>query len=310
MEIVEYDDIDSVKAMYVPLLALDFPMTPERVAQIRQTDPRPFPFLGLYAVEDGQVLGQVGVFKLPMVSIAGREEVGGVWAVSTHPQHAGRGIAAFLLDQAHERMRQAGLRFSTLGTDRYRLAYKLYRRLGYHETSVFGTALARWDIAHRPTRLRAEPPGPGGHDWIESIYGDIAEGYLGFAWRHMPFAPLRRVKLSELWVLREHTRTVGYAIAQVQGALLDISNIALRQGIDIVEAVAALTAVLKSDYVQVKASRPVEMANLQRAGYHVAHPNWSSFMIKPLVAEVTFEYAVRLFGLGTDRFLISWLDTT
>jgi GNAT superfamily N-acetyltransferase len=310
MEIVEYDDVDPVKAMYAPMLALDFPMTPERVAQIRQTDPRPFPCLGLYAVEDDQVLGQVGVFKLPMVSNAGREDVGGVWAVSTHPQHAGRGIASLLLEEAHVRMRRAGLRFSTLGTDRYRLAYKLYARHGYQETDTWGTALARWDAAHRPTRLRAQPPDPGGHDWIESIYVDIAEGYLGFAWRHIPFAPLRRLKLSELWVLHENTRTVGYAIAQVQGALLNISNVTLRQGIDIVEAVAALTAVLKADYVQVKVSRPVEMANLQHAGYHVAHPNWSSFMIKPLVAEVTFEDAVRLFGLGTDRFLISWLDTT
>jgi GNAT superfamily N-acetyltransferase len=310
MKIVEYNDVDPVNAMLVPLLALDFPMTPERVAQIRQTDPRPFPYLGLYAVEDDQVLGQVGVFRLPMVSTAGREDVGGVWAVSTHPQHAGRGIASCLLEEAHVRMRQAGLRFSTLGTDRSRLAYKLYHRHGYYETNVFGTALARWDVAHRPTRLRAEPPDPGGHDWIESIFVEIAEGYLGFAWRHIPFAPLRRLKLSELWVLRENTRIVGYAIAQVQGALLNISNIALQQSIDIVEAVAALTAVLKSDYVQVKISRPVEMSNLQRGGYHLAHPNWSSFMVKPLVPEVTFEDAVRLFGLGTDRFLISWLDTT
>lgn len=33
-------------------------------------------------------------------------------------------------------------------------------------------------------------------------------------------------------------------------------------------------------------------------------------MVKPLAAEVTAEDARRLFGIGTDRFLISWLDTT
>jgi hypothetical protein len=33
-------------------------------------------------------------------------------------------------------------------------------------------------------------------------------------------------------------------------------------------------------------------------------------MVKPLVPEVTAEDARRAFGIGTDRFLISWLDTT
>jgi hypothetical protein len=33
-------------------------------------------------------------------------------------------------------------------------------------------------------------------------------------------------------------------------------------------------------------------------------------MVKPLIPEVTVEDARRLFGIGTDQFLISWLDTT
>jgi hypothetical protein len=33
-------------------------------------------------------------------------------------------------------------------------------------------------------------------------------------------------------------------------------------------------------------------------------------MIKPLVPEVSVEDACRLYGIGTDRFLISWLDIT
>jgi hypothetical protein len=33
-------------------------------------------------------------------------------------------------------------------------------------------------------------------------------------------------------------------------------------------------------------------------------------MIKPLVPGVSVDDARRLLGIGTDRFLISWLDTT
>jgi GNAT superfamily N-acetyltransferase len=310
MNILEYNAADPLKVTYLNELALGFALTPEYAAHLRQTDPRPFPCLAVYAEEDGALLGQVGVFRLPLISTEGREDVGGVWAVSTHPGYAGRGVASRLLDEAHQRMRQAGLRFSTLGTDRYRLAHRLYRRQGYQEMSVWGTALARWDTAHQPTRLRARPAGADGYDLVERLYPEIARDYLGFAWRHTPFAPLRRVGLADLWVLQENNHPAGYLIAHASETLLAISSLTLRAGIDAAEAVAALAAELKSAYVQVKVSRPVEMDSLRGAGYHVAHPDWSSFMVKPLVPGVTAADARRLFGIGTDRFLISWLDVT
>jgi GNAT superfamily N-acetyltransferase len=309
MEILEYNDVNPLKVTYLTQLALEFALTPEMVARIRQSDPRPFPCLAVYAVEDDAVLGQVGIFRLPMISTEGREDVGGIWAVSTHPQYAERGIASRLLDEAHTRMREAGLRFSTLGTNRYRLAHRLYRQHGYQETDVWATALARWETAHQPTRLRAQPLDPEGFDFVEQIFIDIAQDYLGFAWRHTPFARLRRVvNLADIWILRENNNVVGYALARPDQTMLSISNLVLRRNIDAAEAVAAVAAELQSAYVQVKISRPVEMTSLQRAGYHVAHPTWDGFMVKPLIPDVTFEDAQQLFGIGTDRFLISWLD--
>lgn len=310
MKIVEYNDVDPVEVMYLAKLALDFALTPEVAAHIRQTDPRPFPCLAIYAVEDDALLGQVGIFRLPMVSTEGREDVGGIWAVSSHPQYAGRGVASHLLEEAHARMRSAGLRFSTLGTDRYRVAHKLYRQHGYVETNVWATALARWETAHQPTRLRAQPLGPEGYDFVEQTFRSIANEYLGFAWRYTPFERLRRVSLADIWILRENHKVVGYAFAHADQTLLAISNLVLQPGIDAAEALAAVAAELKSNYIQVKISRPVEIASLRQAGYHVAHPTWDAFMVKPLVPEVTVEDAQRLFGIGTDRFLISWLDVT
>jgi GNAT superfamily N-acetyltransferase len=310
MKIIEYNDVDPIQAMYVPQLALGFPHTPEKVARLRATDPRPFPCLAIYAVEDDAVMGQVGIFRLPMISAEGREDVGGIWAVSTHPQYTGGGVASALLEEAHARMRAAGLRFSTLGTDRYRQAHRLYRRHGYQETDVWATALAPWETAHQPTRLHAAPPGPGGFALVEQVYLQVARDYLGFSWRHIPFAPLRRVSLADLWILQENNRPLGYAIARADETLLSISNLTLQHGVDAAEAVAALAAELKSEFIQVVISRPVEMAGLRQAGFHVAHPTYSSFMVKPLVPDVTFADARRLFGIGSDRFLISWLDVT
>lgn len=310
MKILEYDDVDPLQVLAINQMALDFALTPELARRIRQTDPRPFPCLAVYAVEDGVVMGQVGVFRLPMISTEGREDVGGVWAVSTHPQYAGQGVASRLLVEAHARMREAGLRFSTLGTNRYRTAHKLYRQHGYVETGVWAKALAPWEIAHQPTRLCAENPGQEGYDLVERIFTDIAKDYLGFAWRHTPFARLRRVSLADIWVLRESDQVVGYALAHSDHDLLDISNLTLRQETSPVEAIAAITAVVRAAYVQVTLSRPVEISSLRVAGYQVAQPTWDGFMIKSLVPEVSAEEARRLFSIGTDRFLISWLDVT
>jgi GNAT superfamily N-acetyltransferase len=310
MKILEYNDVEPIKVMYINQLALDFALTPEKIAFIRQSDPRPLPCLAIYAVEDDVVIGQVGISRLPMISTEGREDVGAIWAVTTHPQYAGRGLSSRLLGEAHARMREVGLRFSTLGTIRYRVAYRLYHKHGYEETNIWATALARWDTAHQPTRLRAEPPGPEGYDAIDRIFSDVAQDYLGFAWRYTPFIGLHQVNLADIWILRDNINIVGYAIAHTDQTMLTISNLVLKKQIDAAEAIAAVAAQLKSTYVKVIISRPIEMASLRCAGYHVAHPSWDGFMIKPLTPEVTVQDARRFYGIGTDRFLISWLDVT
>lgn len=311
MKILDYDEVNPLQVLHLTMLALDFPLTPEHAAHIRQTDPRPFPCFTVNAVEDDRVLGQVGVFRLPMMSTEGREDVGGVWAVSTHPNYAGRGIASALLEEAHNRMREAGLRFSTLGTGRSRVSHKLYQRHGYVDMNVWATALTRWESAIKPTPLWAQPLGPEGYDFAEKLYADLAGDYLGFAWRHTPFARLRdKVNLEEIWILWENNAVVGYVFARNEKSMLLINVQLLRMDIHTTEAVAAIAFELKAPFVQVTMSRPSDIDSLRRAGWQVAHPDWGAFMVKPLLPDMTAQDARHLFGIGTDRFLISWLDTT
>jgi hypothetical protein len=84
----------------------------------------------------------------------------------------------------------------------------------------------------------------------------------------------------------------------------------LRMDINATEAIAAIVSELKAPYVQVSISRPSDIDCLRRAGWQVAHPDWSAFMVKPLLSDMTVDDARHLFGIGTDRFLISWLDAT
>lgn len=311
MKILDYSDVDPLQVLNLTMLALNFPFTPEHAEHIRRTDPRPFPCLTINAIEDDRVLGQAGVLRLPMISTEGREDVGGIWAVSTHPQHAGRAIASALLEEAHARMREAGLRFSSLCTSRYRRAYKWYRQHGYVDMNIWATAVAHWELAHQPTRLRARPANQEGFEFVEKIFNDLASQYLGFAWRHQPFARLRdKVSVDNLWILWEDREPVGYVFASRENLLLEINIQILRMDIDASEVVAAVVSNLKASYIKVTMSRPSDIAGLQRAGWQITHPTWDAFMVKPLLPDLTVDNARRLFGIGTDRFLISWLDAT
>jgi hypothetical protein len=188
--------------------------------------------------------------------------------------------------------------------------------------NVWATAVAEWETAHQPTRLRAEhllrsgaalsaSKGPDGFDFVEKIFENIASDYLGFSWRHTPFARLReRVSPEEIWIVLENNEPVGYVFARKDNLLLKINIQLLRMGIDVVEVIAAIVSELKASYVQVTMSRPSDIIRVQRAGWRVAHPTWGAFMVKPLIPSLLVEDACQLFGIGTDRFLISWLDIT
>lgn len=309
MQILEYDEVEPLDPLHLSMLSLDFALTPEHAAHLRRTDPLLFPCLAIYGVEGQTAVGQAGLLRLPMISSAGREDVGGVWAVATHPQYAEGSVVSRLLAEAHNRMRSAGFRFSTANTDRSQVLYNLYQQHGYVDMQVWATALARWETAHRPTRLLARQPGAKGYQFVEQLFEKIAGDYLGFAWRPTPFGRLHdRINLDMLWIIWRNERPVGYALVRKNPTLLDIHDLVLQMDTDINEAVAAVAAEIKSDFIQIKVSRPVDMAELQRTGWRVTHPDWSSFMVKPLVDEVSVDTARRLFGIGTDKFLISWLD--
>lgn len=314
VRIATYDEVDRLQVLHLNLLCLDFALTPELVAVIRRMDPRPFPFFAVYAVDGNTVAGQVGVFRLPVVSATGAEEVGGVWAVSTHPAWRGRGVASLLLDEAHGRMAAAGLRFSTLGTNLYRVAHALYEKHGYSDLLTPTHVLGRRDLLPLQPGLQAEQAGVGRLELADRLFEQIARGHLGFARRHTPFFPFLHARSylspQDLWLLRRGEEAVGYAVAGAGNGLLRVKNLLLADGVDALAAVAALAQTTGAQYVQARLDRPGEAAAFVHAGFQITHQSWSVFMVKPLAADASIEEFRRLYGLDQNRFLISYMDAT
>ena len=315
MKIVEYDMADPLGVLNLNLLSLDYALTPERVALIRELDRRPFPFFALYAIEDGTVAGQVGVYRLPVMTTEGPEEVGSICAMCTHPAFSRRGIAAQLMDEAHKRMLAAGLRFSTLGTARHRGAYFLYRKQDYEDVFIPDSIFATYNrINPHADRLRAERADVKRLDDTDDIFRRIAANRLGFARRQNKFLTMLAVtgdlNADDLWLFWFNNIPVGYAVAQVTGPVLNVSNLLLQEGVDAAEAIAALAQTLNFFYIRIRVDSPSVSNDLQRAGFYAKSPDWSVFMVKALRPHLTVEDARGLLGTGTQNFLISWMDVT
>jgi len=314
IRIMEYDQVDPLGVLNLNLLSLNYALTPELVALIRQLDPRPFPFFGLYAVEGGFVVGQVGVYRLPMMTTAGPEDVGGVCAVCTHPAYSGCGVASQLLEDAHRRMRSVDLRFSTLGTTRHSGAHSLYRRLGYEDAYTPLTTFGPREVLPVDTQLRAERAGLKRLYLADELFQKIASGQLGFARRPESFlamlTTIGEINVEDFWLLWRDDELAGYATTRVLETALLIDYLLIKVGSDTATAVSALAKELPTSFIQVRVDRPSVHDSLRQAGFPEGLPGWGTFMLKPLIPEITVSQGRRLLGIGTERFLTSMLDTS
>jgi predicted acetyltransferase len=315
MKIVDYDEVNPAGILHLNLLSLGYVLTPERVQIIRECDPRIFPFAGLYAVEDATVIGQVLVYRLPMISINGREDVGGVAAVCTHPAYSHQGIAAALMEAAHQRMRDSGLRFSTLGTARHRIAHLLYRRLGYVDVHGSVSLFATREVAlRRRSRLYAERATQARLHLADTFFSQVASEYVGFAWRPNDFLACQSatgdLNPNDVWLIWKQDKLAGYAIALERETVLVVTDLLLSNDIVPPSAIAALIEHTAAAYIQVTLKHHRWIEALRAVGYVVAAPHWATFMAKPLHDDLPIDEAQRLFCFGTPKFLISWLDHT
>jgi GNAT superfamily N-acetyltransferase len=314
VEILEYDDVNPIEVLALNLTSLNYPLTPERVAKIRQMDSRPFPFFALYFVVEGIVAGQVGVFRLPVVTTEGDQQVGGLWAVCTHPSFRRQGIASRLSDEAHARMRQAELRFSTLGTSRRLAAYALYKKHGYVDAHVPGSTFARCEDVCGQSDLRATQADATEWHLVDRLFNRISKNHLGFARRPPSFIATKvaadDIGRKDVWLVWKNGDLVGYALARRVDTVLSVYSLLLEAGVEAAEAVAAIANKVNVSFLRVRVDHEHVAASLRRAGYPPVRERWGVFMIKSLLPQVSPDAAFRLLGIGSERFLISQIDLT
>ncbi len=153
----------------------------------------------------------------------------------------------------------------------------------------------------------------------DDLFRQISVNRLGFARRFEPFIPamvtigeIAMGKIDEkcVWFLWENSELVGYIIVKISRSVLNIMDLLLVKGVNAVNAIASLARKLPAPYIQVKSNHPSITQSLSKIGARVVPRDWSTFMMKPLTSEAMNIDQKNLFGIGTDRFLFSWLDST
>ena len=318
MKIVDYDDVDPFDVLDLNVLCFNFALTPDLVAKIRRLDNRPFPFFALYAVDGQRVTGQVGVFRVPLMTRKGPLEAGAIWAMCTHPAHSRQGIGSALIREAHRRMRAAGLSFSTLGTSRHWVAHPFYRRHGYLDLAHFASALAPQS---------ALPDGAGAQLTIkdavhadlaraDDLFRQVAADMTGFSRRQESFLEMMVevgdiLSLNQLRMIEFGGDLAGYAAVQESPALLAINNFLLRNDIRVVDAAAALRRASGPPYVRIVTNdHSVYLEDLQQAGFAVTNATLDVTMIKPLRQAMALDQLYQLFDVASGRFMMSGFDVT
>jgi predicted N-acetyltransferase YhbS len=175
-------------------------------------------YVGVFAAEDGRVVGQVLVLRFPYAFREGTETISGLAGVATRPDRGRGGIARALIEEVHRRERAAGIRFISLWTNRSWGAHRLYEKLGYQDVYSSPWAVHAGDASKRVRSAgrRVRPGTAKDLSDVERLHAREAEGRLGFCRGEFGYLRtwMRAGDLDprkELLVAREAGSLVGYA---------------------------------------------------------------------------------------------------
>ena len=307
MKVRTYDEIDPVDAFRLSVVAFGSAWDEATIGRVRSSDPRYLKEFALYAEERGRVLAQVVPLRFPVRLASGVEEVGGVAGVCSHPSVWGRGFAHRLMDAAHTRLREPGLRISTLTTSRNIRGYRVYAKMGYADLAPFRSAVRRVTGRTPPKgyRLRAasRPDMPA----IHALYRTQTRKMLGWTERPAKFLEwsLRRRHdyLERFRVLVRGREVVGYLRTRPHEGVT-MEEVVAQNFRDFRGAVTLMESRSRRDLATVNwITAEEDAARFRSLGYSVDGPIPDTTMALSLTDELRTAELPRLFGGTSGRFV-------
>ena len=148
---------------------------------------------GFCGVDDGRLLGIVGVYDIPTRSLDGRVlVVGGVWALVTDPSATRRGVFTALMEESHRYFRDRGCPFAFLYTYRSWVSHRIYLKLGYQEVRAldrFPNVFKLLDQSKSRQAQEHDTPSATNED-VSALFAQFTANRTGFVVRSQDFLGL------------------------------------------------------------------------------------------------------------------------
>ncbi len=193
MKIITYRELEP-KDDFMMLIDMAFwwPVAPSKMQRFIELDIRlknsP---VGFCAVEDGSLVGFVGVMDIPTRTVFGNEEVvGGVWCVATNPRFVKKGICKTLMESAHQYFQKKKYPFSFLVTNRTIIAYRIYEKMGYADVEKISRYPTAYKVLEKHKKTVKRFGARLNQKRIFQIYQEFVKDKTGFVVRQKDFMKL------------------------------------------------------------------------------------------------------------------------
>ena len=181
---------------------------------------------GFCAVEDGQIIGFVGIMHVPTRGIDGPEMVGGIFVAVTDPSVGKKGICTALMDEAHTYFRGLGYRLCFLSTTRTNIAHNFYSKKGYLEVEAlnkFPSVFKRVSLSKR-MKLGNEQIRCPSAEHVSRVFSEFTMDRTGFVIRTPDFVSFQEWK-GDFDPVISVANDGGYALVNDHHGPLEITEI-------------------------------------------------------------------------------------
>jgi GNAT superfamily N-acetyltransferase len=315
LRILEFDKLPSGLEPQAQLLDLSAAWAPNDFKRFKEARRMGYPsadYVGVYAVENGEILSAVRVLRLPYTTPEGVQQIAGIQGVVTRRDSGRKELARRLLLEVHRREKAAGIKYSLLWTGRGQVAHSLYESLGYRDVYTPElAALRKGAREHGLGRYTLKDVKEDGVGPLEALHEKATMDRLGFTPRpsgivrsliHLGF--LARESLQAVF---RGGRLVGYALLQKHSMWCSLDELILDAETPLEEVLPTLEAAARGGWFVIRNTSVRDaLPLLRKRGYHYSPFAYYSLMALPL--EKPSEDVAEELGSGSPRFTCQHLD--
>ena len=304
MKIVSYRELEP-KDDFMMLMELAFwwPISPGTMEERIRTDARlkDSP-VGFCAVEEGTLVGFVGVMDIPTRTLEGEvETIGGIWAVATDPGFARQGICKTLMEKAHDYFRSQNYPFSFLCTGRTIIAHAIYQKMGYAEVDWVNQFKGVYKVLDKAesggTTVASPTIDP---EKIYQLYERFVQGRTGFVVRQKDFVTMyaKRKRFDEK---KSIFRQNAYALVTENQGVIKVQDLVALDDAACEELIDQIEMVAQKGVIHRRIGDQRLLSIYKSRGYRLQEEDDGVMMVKNLID-------TRIDKVYGDSFYIGALD--